>query len=124
MRCKHNFIFYTLLIVAVLFTTRIKAEAETVTVTDADIDSTPTEQNETTTTTTLDGNSDGDGDGDGDGDELDLESMTNEELEEICTSRGFDVVKEKDEESGETMVYSHEDYVTAAQQCLDIAAEM
>jgi hypothetical protein len=54
----------------------------------------------------------------------DLEAMTNEELEEICTSRGFEVVKETDAETGEAKVYSHEDYVHAAKQCLDIEAEM
>jgi hypothetical protein len=54
----------------------------------------------------------------------DLESMTNEELEEICTSRGFELVKETNEETGETKVYSHDDYVHAAKQCLEIEAEM
>lgn len=53
-----------------------------------------------------------------------LETMTNEELEEICISRGFEVVKETDEETGETKAYSHEDYVHAAKQCLEIEAEM
>ena len=59
-----------------------------------------------------------------DSDEFDLESMSNEELEEICTSRGFDVVKEKDSETGEEKVYSHEEYIHAAKQCLQIEAEM
>lgn len=59
-----------------------------------------------------------------DGQEIDLASLTNEELEEICTSRGFQVVKEKDEETGEFKKYSHEDYINAAKQCLDMEAEM
>lgn len=59
-----------------------------------------------------------------DGQEIDLASLTNEELEEICTSRGFEVVKEKDEETGEFKKYSHEDYINAAKQCLDMEAEM
>lgn len=57
-------------------------------------------------------------------DEVDLASLTDEELEEICTSRGFEVVKEKDEETGEFKKYSHEDYINAAKQCLDMEAEM
>ncbi|GFH45576.1 hypothetical protein CTEN210_02050 [Chaetoceros tenuissimus] len=57
-------------------------------------------------------------------DEVDLASLTDEELEEICTSRGFEVVKEKDEETGEFKKYSHEDYINAANQCLDMEAEM
>ena len=56
--------------------------------------------------------------------EVDLASLTDEELEEICTSRGFEVVKEKDEETGEFKKYSHEDYINAAKQCLDMEAEM
>lgn len=58
------------------------------------------------------------------GKEIDLASLTDEELEEICTSRGFEVVKEKDEETGEFKKYSHEDYIHAAKQCLDMEAEM
>ena len=50
--------------------------------------------------------------------------MTDEELEKICTSRGFELVKEKDKESGETTTYSHYDYVNAAKQCLEIKGEM
>ena len=57
-------------------------------------------------------------------DEIDLDSMTNEELEEICTSRGFEVVKEKDGDTGEMKTYSHEDYINAARQCLEIESEM
>jgi len=57
-------------------------------------------------------------------DEIDLDSMTNGELEEICTSRGFEVVKEKDEGTGEMKTYSHDDYVNAARQCLEIESEM
>ena len=50
--------------------------------------------------------------------------MTKEELEEICTSRGFELVKEQDKESGEMATYSHDDYVNAAKQCLEIEGEM
>ena len=33
-----------------------------------------------------------------------LEAMTNEELEEICTSRGFELVRETDDNTGEEIV--------------------
>ncbi len=55
---------------------------------------------------------------------LDLESMSNEELEDICIKRGFELVKEKDDDTGELKAYSHEDYINAAKQCLQIESEM
>ncbi|KAL7524202.1 hypothetical protein ACHAXR_000472, partial [Thalassiosira sp. AJA248-18] len=63
---------------------------------------------------------------DGDDDEYyDLEGMTDEELEEICTSRGFELVRELDAETGEqAVVYSHQDYVDAASECLQIEADL
>ncbi len=57
-------------------------------------------------------------------DEIDLESLTNEELEQICMMRGFELKKEVDAQTGKLVEYSHEDYVEAARQCLDIEAEM
>jgi len=57
-----------------------------------------------------------------DGD-FDLEKMSKEELEAICTSRGFELVKEKSE-SGKLIEYSQQDFIEAAQQCLAIEAEM
>ena len=57
-------------------------------------------------------------------DEIDLESLTNEELEQICMMRGFELKKEVDTQTGKLVEYSHEDYVEAARQCLDIEAEM
>lgn len=57
-----------------------------------------------------------------------LFSLSDAELEEICTSRGFEFVKEVvvNEETGENeeLVYSHEQYVDAAKQCLEMEAEM
>ncbi len=55
--------------------------------------------------------------------ELSLENMSNEELETICTSRGFEIVKEVDE-SGNERKFSREEYIDAATQCLEIEAEM
>ena len=57
-------------------------------------------------------------------DEIDLESLTNEELEQICMMRGFELKKEVDAQTGKPVEYSHNDYVEAARQCLDIEAEM
>lgn len=54
----------------------------------------------------------------------DLEEMSDEELEEICTSRGFELVREVDEVTGEPVVYSHQDYVDAASECLQIEADL
>ena len=56
--------------------------------------------------------------------EVKLEDLTIEELEQICTSRGFELVKDVEEQSGQVKQYSHQDYVDAARQCLEIEAEM
>ena len=52
-----------------------------------------------------------------------LEAMTNEELEEICTSRGFELVHEIDE-NGKEIVYTHQDYIDAATECLQIEEDL
>lgn len=44
--------------------------------------------------------------------------MTDDELEEICTSRGFELVRETD------TVYNHQQYVDAASECLQIEADL
>jgi hypothetical protein len=49
-------------------------------------------------------------------DEIDLDSLSDLELEEICALRGFELVKED--------VISHNDYVEAARQCLAIERDM
>ena len=53
-----------------------------------------------------------------------LEAMTNEELEEICTSRGFELVREIDDNTGEEIVYTHQDYIDAATECLQIEEDL
>lgn len=94
----------------------VASEAETTTADDATDDA----------TTTIDdhvGGSDGEGDDDDDFDDEyydDLESMSDEELEEICTSRGFELARESDE----AVVYTHQDYVDAATECLQIEADL
>ena len=52
-----------------------------------------------------------------------LEAMTNEELEEICTSRGFELVHEQDD-NGKEIVYTHQDYIDAATECLQIEEDL
>jgi hypothetical protein len=54
----------------------------------------------------------------------DLNDLTDKQLEEICTSRGFELVKDSDKNTGQPVHYSHQDYVDAARQCLEIEAEM
>lgn len=49
-------------------------------------------------------------------DAMDLEGMTDEELERICAERGFELRMEE--------VDSHEDYVEAARECLLIEQQM
>ncbi len=61
--------------------------------------------------------------GENDEDEVDLDSLTDAELEAICTDRGFELLREKGADGAE-VVYTHEDYVDAAMQCLAIEAEM
>jgi hypothetical protein len=52
--------------------------------------------------------------------ELDLESMSNTELERICLERGFELVRDYSQ-GGEL---THEDYVDAARRCLAIEQDM
>lgn len=59
----------------------------------------------------------------GDG-RINLLEMSNEELEAICTSRGFELVRDIDENTGEAISYSHEEYVDAAKECLNLEEEM
>ena len=54
---------------------------------------------------------------------LDFTNMTNEELEAICKNRGFELVRELDE-NGKEKEFTREDYIDAAKQCLDIELEM
>lgn len=53
-----------------------------------------------------------------DDDYIDLIDMSDEDLEEICTSRGFELVREDEQ------VYSHQDYVDAASECLQIETDL
>ena len=53
---------------------------------------------------------------------IDLFDLTDVELEAICTDRGFELVRET--LTHDEIVYTHQDYVEAAQQCLAIEAEM
>jgi len=62
-----------------------------------------------------------DDDDDDDDSYYNLEDMTNEELEEICNSRGFELVREADNDDGD---YTHQDYVDAAAECLQIEADL
>lgn len=52
-----------------------------------------------------------------------FETMTNEELEALCTNRGFELVKELDE-NGKEAQFTRANYIDAARQCLEIEAEM
>jgi len=56
--------------------------------------------------------------------EYDLADMTDEELEEICVSRGFELVRELDKTTGDEVVYTHQDYVDAASECLQIEEDL
>lgn len=51
------------------------------------------------------------------GGEVDLYSLSDAELEEICTVRGFELVHDD-------TVLTHDDYVEAARQCLAIEQDM
>jgi len=54
-----------------------------------------------------------------------LQGMSQEELEQICVVRGFQLVKdETDPESGQQYQLTHDDFVEAAQRCLAIEEEM
>jgi len=52
-----------------------------------------------------------------------IKNLSNNELEAICTDRGFEIVKEGQQKS-ENSEYTREDYMHAASQCLAIEAEM
>jgi hypothetical protein len=57
--------------------------------------------------------------------EPDLQAMSKEQLENICTERGFALVQDEiDPTTGQTYTFTHDDYVIAAQQCLAIEKEM
>ena len=55
----------------------------------------------------------------GDETEIDLYSLSDAELEEICTVRGFELVHDE-----ENKAFTHDDYVEAARQCLAIERDM
>ncbi|KAL3805647.1 hypothetical protein HJC23_005891 [Cyclotella cryptica] len=64
------------------------------------------------------------GDTDVDDDYIDLDEMSDEELEEICKSRGFELVRELNATTGEPILYTHQDYVDAATECLQIESDL
>lgn len=93
MKSKPHYLFFSLLVLAILF---------------ASVQSESQQANETSTSN-----------GEGDEDEyIDLVDMSDEELEEICTSRGFELVRE------EGQVYTHQDFVNAASECLQIETDL
>jgi len=55
---------------------------------------------------------------------VDLDILTDTELEEVCIMRGFELYREIDEDTGEEYQFSHDDYVEAAKQCLAVEREM
>lgn len=56
---------------------------------------------------------------------MDLHSLSDEELETICSVRGFELYEgEINEDTGNEFEFSHEDYVEAAKQCLAVEREM
>lgn len=55
--------------------------------------------------------------------EKDLEALSDRELEAICTNLGFQIIQE-DPETGAAIEQTHEHYVEAARQCLEIQKEM
>jgi len=52
-----------------------------------------------------------------------LQTLSDRELEQMCNMRGFELVKETDK-NGNPKQYSHDDYIDAATQCLEIETEM
>jgi hypothetical protein len=57
--------------------------------------------------------------------EPELQAMTDEQLENICTERGFGLVKDEiDPTTGQAYQFTHDDYVVAAQQCIAVEKEM
>jgi hypothetical protein len=54
-----------------------------------------------------------------------LEAMTEDELEQICIVRGFQILRDEiDPTTGLPYELSHNDFVEAAQRCLEIEEEM
>ena len=51
--------------------------------------------------------------------EIDLHALSDAELEEICAVRGFELLHGE-----ENTVFTHDDYVEAARQCLAIEQDM
>ncbi len=63
--------------------------------------------------------------GQGEYTEADLQAMSEEQLENICIQRGFELVKDEvDPATGEPYQLTHQDYVEAAMRCLAIEEEM
>ena len=57
--------------------------------------------------------------------EADLRAMTEQQLEDICIQRGFELLKDEvDPATGEVYQLSHDDFVEAAMRCLAIEQEM
>ncbi len=55
----------------------------------------------------------------------DLTAMTDDDLEQICVSRGFEILRDAvDPSTGLAYALSHDDFVDAAQSCLEIEREM
>lgn len=55
---------------------------------------------------------------------VDLAELSDAELENICITRGFELIPNTDPDTGEILVFTHDDYVEAAQQCLEVEKEM
>jgi hypothetical protein len=54
-----------------------------------------------------------------------LTAMTDDELEQICVKRGFTILRDAiDPATGKPYDLSHDDFVEAARQCLEIEQEM
>lgn len=54
-----------------------------------------------------------------------LTAMTDDELEQICVTRGFTILRDAiDPATGKPYDLSHDDFVEAARQCLEIEQEM
>jgi hypothetical protein len=50
-----------------------------------------------------------------------LKNMSNQELEEICIERGFELITDElDDETGLPVVSTHQDYIDAAIQCIQM----
>jgi hypothetical protein len=58
-------------------------------------------------------------------DSVDLESLSDAELEAICYNLGFELLnKVEDDATGAKVEFSHKDYVEAARQCLAVKEQM